>query len=82
MLQKERMGYGHDIVVGLKAAKHDVLAWTHADMQTDINDVILGFNLYRSFLDSNNNTNIIVKIFCSIKSMLKRIMRIKLYQSQ
>ena len=61
MLQKERMGYGHDIVVGLKAAKYDVLAWTHADMQTDINDAILGFNLYRSFLDSNNNTNIIVK---------------------
>ena len=30
----------------LKQAKGDVLAWTHADMQTDPNDVITAYEYY------------------------------------
>ncbi|HAS73459.1 MAG TPA: glycosyl transferase family 2 [Clostridiales bacterium UBA8960] len=32
-------GYGYGIVTGLKTATGDYIGWTHADMQTDPNDV-------------------------------------------
>ncbi|NVN06296.1 glycosyltransferase family 2 protein [Asaia spathodeae] len=41
-------GYGYGITQGLEAAQGDVLAWTHADMQTDPKDVLTAFDLYRS----------------------------------
>jgi len=37
-------GYGHGILCGLRAAQGEYLAWTHADMQTDPVDVVLGFD--------------------------------------
>jgi polyisoprenyl-phosphate glycosyltransferase len=39
-------GYGHGILCGLHAAKGDILAWTHADMQTDPADVLKGLKLF------------------------------------
>ena len=36
-------GYGFGILAGLRAARGEYLAWTHADLQTDPNDVRLGF---------------------------------------
>ncbi len=33
-------GYGHGILTGLRSAKGEFLAWTHADMQTDPMDVV------------------------------------------
>ena len=36
-------GYGFGIVHGLRAARGEFLAWTHADMQTDPADVLLGW---------------------------------------
>ena len=36
-------GYGYGILAGLKAGRGEYLAWTHADLQTDPNDVLLGF---------------------------------------
>ena len=53
----KNQGYGFGILSGLNAATGDVLAWTHADMQTDPSDVIRGFELYLK----ENNENIIVK---------------------
>jgi glycosyltransferase involved in cell wall biosynthesis len=41
-------GYGYGILQGLKAATGDVLAWTHADMQTDPKDVLTAFELWKS----------------------------------
>jgi len=38
-------GYGYGILAGLRAAKGEFLAWTHADMQTDPQDVIKGLYL-------------------------------------
>lgn len=38
-------GYGYGILAGLRAAKGEFLAWTHADMQTDPHDVIKGLDL-------------------------------------
>ena len=42
IVEKNR-GYGFGIMQGVFAAKSDIIAWTHADMQTDPQDVI---NLY------------------------------------
>ena len=43
---KKNQGYGHGILQGLHRAKGEILAWTHADMQTDPLDVLTGFNLF------------------------------------
>lgn len=44
---KKNIGYGNGIYVGLKKAKGDYLCWTHADMQTDIQDTIKAYNLIK-----------------------------------
>lgn len=41
-------GYGHGILQGLAASTGEVLAWTHADMQTDPQDVLTAYDLYKS----------------------------------
>lgn len=38
-------GYGFGVLSGLRSATGDYLAWTHADMQTDLYDVLKGFEL-------------------------------------
>lgn len=43
---EENRGYGFGIVSGLKSAKGDILAWTHADMQTDPNDAVKGLSFF------------------------------------
>jgi glycosyltransferase involved in cell wall biosynthesis len=45
------IGYGHGIVTGLRAGQGEILAWTHADLQTDPNDVILGYDRIRQEAD-------------------------------
>lgn len=40
-------GYGRAILTGLRAAKGDVLSWTHADLQTDPADVLRAFELFK-----------------------------------
>jgi len=39
-------GYGYGIIAGLKAARGSLLGWTHADMQTDPQDVLSGLDLF------------------------------------
>ena len=53
---KENMGYGNGIMCGLKECRGDFLGWTHADLQTDVFDVLKGFDLIK-----NSPKNIIVK---------------------
>mgnify|MGYP001273896296 CR=1 FL=1 len=43
---QKNIGYGHGIMTGVKEASGDIIAWTHADLQTDPNDVIDVFNAY------------------------------------
>jgi polyisoprenyl-phosphate glycosyltransferase len=40
-------GYGYGILCGLAAAKGDILAWTHADLQADPADVLEGLEVFR-----------------------------------
>jgi len=51
----KNIGYGHGILKGLESARGDILGWTHADLQTDLNDVLLGFKFFQ------NDKNIFVK---------------------
>ncbi len=37
-------GYGFGIISGLRAARGEFLGWTHADLQTDPKDLIIGFD--------------------------------------
>lgn len=39
-------GYGYGILFGLRAAQGELLAWTHADMQTDPKDVLRGLAIF------------------------------------
>lgn len=43
---ENNQGYGFGIVSGLKAAKGNILGWTHADMQTDPKDALKGLEIY------------------------------------
>lgn len=53
---EKNIGYGHGIMIGLKASSGDFLGWTHADLQTDVADVLKGFDLIKT-----SSKNIIVK---------------------
>tara|TARA_B110000263_G_C15169854_1_gene446386 strand:- start:144 stop:890 length:747 start_codon:yes stop_codon:yes gene_type:complete len=57
VLMKNRLGYGNDIMEGLKTARYDYLCWTHADLQTDPQDVIRGLEILRA----SNLKNSIIK---------------------
>jgi glycosyltransferase involved in cell wall biosynthesis len=41
-------GYGFGILSGLRAAKGDLLAWTHADMQADPKDILRGLEILKT----------------------------------
>lgn len=45
---EQNQGYGFGILTGLKAASGDILGWTHADMQTDPQDVLRGLELFET----------------------------------
>ena len=53
---EKNVGYGHGILTGLNESKGKFLGWTHADLQTDISDVLKGFEII-----NKNQTNVIVK---------------------
>lgn len=48
-------GYGFGILLGLESATGDLLAWTHADMQTDPKDILQGLAILKQHIDSDNN---------------------------
>ncbi len=43
-------GYGYGILAGLKISKGDFLGWTHADLQTDPNDIIRAYDVLKNCL--------------------------------
>lgn len=47
----KNLGYGFGILSGLEAASGKVLAWTHADMQTDPADVLKALKVYNQYND-------------------------------
>jgi len=55
---QKNIGYGHGIMEGVKKATGEVIAWTHADLQTDPEDVI---EAYKIFVEYPEFTNCILK---------------------
>jgi len=43
---EKNQGYGFGVLAGLNAASGEILAWTHADMQTDPVDVLAGLKIF------------------------------------
>lgn len=52
---EKNIGYGNGILFGLNHAKGEIVSWTHADLQTDVSDVIRGYELYKKELISKNS---------------------------
>jgi glycosyltransferase involved in cell wall biosynthesis len=48
---EKNQGYGFGIMSGLKAAKGEILGWTHADMQTNPQDTLLGLEIFEKHGD-------------------------------
>jgi glycosyltransferase involved in cell wall biosynthesis len=46
---ENNQGYGFGILSGLKAAKGEILGWTHADMQTDPQDALRGLEYFEKY---------------------------------
>ena len=44
---EENQGYGFGILSGLREAQGDVIGWTHADMQTDPQDVLQAVDFFK-----------------------------------
>ena len=59
ILREKPGGYGADIMHALAHATGDVLAWTHADQQTDPADVIKAYELYLKC--STTNERVFIK---------------------
>ena len=55
---KKNIGYGHGIMSGVRKASGQIVAWTHADLQTDPQDVV---DAYQSFVSKNEDRNFILK---------------------
>ena len=49
VIVEKNQGYGFGILSGLKAAKGEVIGWTHADMQTDPQDTLRGLELFDKY---------------------------------
>jgi glycosyltransferase involved in cell wall biosynthesis len=49
---EKNQGYGHGILMGLRAARGEILAWTHADLQTDPQDALRGLKLFDQYGDN------------------------------
>ena len=54
----KNLGYGNGIIQGLKSTKGEIVAWTHADLQTDPRDVI---KCYEKFKEDLINKKCVVK---------------------
>lgn len=55
---EKNIGYGHGIMEGVRISSGEVIAWTHADLQTDPADVL---EAYKIFVDHPEYPNCILK---------------------
>lgn len=81
---KKNIGYGYGIMSGVRKAKGEVIAWTHADMQTPVKDVFRAFELLKQTKEkalikgSRSNRNKIDAIVSSFMGVLATIFLLKL----
>lgn len=58
ILKSKSLGYGGDILEALSYANSNVLSWTHADLQTDPQDLIKAYEIFKKH---NFSDNVIIK---------------------
>lgn len=58
---EKNIGYGNGILEGLKQLDSSILSWTHADLQTDPEDIIKAYNLYIKISKEKNDRNYLIK---------------------
>ena len=51
---KKNIGYGNGIMQGLKEVETEFYGWTHADLQTDLMDIVTAFKIYKAKLIKGN----------------------------
>ena len=52
-------GYGYGIKKSIKLCDGEYIGWTHADLQTDLFDLIKAFNIIKKKINSNNKKFVI-----------------------
>ena len=55
---EENIGYGNGIMAGVSKSRNNIISWTHADLQTDIFDVI---NSFYSFITHEDYKQYVLK---------------------
>ncbi len=55
---KKNIGYGNGIMSGIRKSSGKIIAWTHADLQTDPQDVV---DAYEYFMSKNGDSNFLLK---------------------
>lgn len=55
---KKNIGYGNGIKQGLKVTTGDYIGWTHADLQTDLSDIIIVEKIIKS---NKKNSDLFIK---------------------
>ena len=79
---EKNIGYGHGIMVGARIASGEVIAWTHADLQTDPVDVLKAYKMFVIHPDYPNcilkgrrvGRNIIDALFTAGMSLISSIL--------
>ena len=74
---KSNIGYGHGIMSGVNSASGEVIAWTHADLQTDPGDLLEGLKMLREISNPEKALRI-YNIFCRIQFFFTMIIELKL----
>lgn len=54
-------GYGNAIMTGVRATQGEVVAWTHSDIQTPVEDVFRAFDVFESYKLKANTYKLLVK---------------------
>ena len=52
IIDLKNKGYGGGILAGVNKANSNIIAWTHGDLQCDLNDIIIPYKKYRELLNS------------------------------
>ena len=42
----KNIGFGHGVMAGIRESKCEIIAWTHADLQTDVADIFRGYEKF------------------------------------
>lgn len=87
ILRDKRRGYGDDITYALRQATGDVLAWSHADLQTKPDDLIKAYELYlnssdkfdRVFIKGQRKQRRFIEAFFSLGMQLVVWFALKVY---